>query len=213
MQRVLIVDDHAVLRAGLRTLLEDDEGFEVVGEAEDGEAALRLAEQQRPDLIVLDLSLPGMGGVEVTRRIRESLRSTRVLVLTAHEDEVLLREALRAGASGYVVKRAAPSELINALRAVARGEIYVHPAMMGALVRHTRPRRARPGLGPESLTPREIDVLRRIARGYTNRQIAKEFDLSVRTIEAHRANLMGKLGLQSRVELVKFANDHMLLED
>ncbi len=212
MPRVLVVDDHAVLRAGLRTLLEGDGGFEVVGEAGDGAAALLAVEAERPDLVVLDLSLPGMGGVEITRRIRAASPSTRVVILTVHEDEGLLREALRVGASGYIVKRAAPAELITALRAVARGEIYVHPSMMRSLVRSATTAASTSDLGPESLTRRELDVLRRIARGYTNRQIADELDLSVRTIEAHRANLMGKLGLQSRVELVKFAADHRLLD-
>ncbi len=211
MHRVLIVDDHAVLRAGLRALLSDDSGFEIVAEAGDGATALAIAEKERPDLAIVDVSLPDMGGVELTRHIRSALPSTRVLILTVHEDDGLLREALRAGASGYIVKRAASSELLNALRSVTRGEIYVHPAMMRSLVRDAAPQGSVTASSPESLTRRELDVLRRIARGYTNRQIAEELELSVRTIEAHRANLMGKLGLQSRVELVQFATDHDLL--
>ena len=134
-----------------------------------------------------------------------------MLVLTVHEDEGLLREAIDAGASGYIIKRAVESELINAIHAVARGELYIHPSMTRALIHEPAKRtRARSG-GQESLTPRETDVLRLIVRGYTNRQAAEELGLSVRTVEAHRANLMGKLGLKSRVELVRWAADNDLL--
>jgi two-component system response regulator NreC len=208
---ILLADDHGVLRAGLRALLNSEADLDVVGEAASGDEALRLAAELRPGIVLLDLNMPGPGGIEVTRQLREVLPETRVLVLTVHEDEGLLREAIDAGASGYIIKRAVESELINAIHAVARGELYIHPSMTRALIHEPAKRtRARSG-GQESLTPRETDVLRLIVRGYTNRQAAEELGLSVRTVEAHRANLMGKLGLKSRVELVRWAADNDLL--
>jgi len=209
--RVLIADDHGVLRAGLRALLKTEEDLQVVGEAADGDTALRLASRLRPDIVLLDLSMPGPGGIEVTRKLKEMLPTTRVLILTVHEDETLLREALKAGASGYIIKRAVESELINAIHAVSRGEIYVHPAMTRWLLQEPAPV-APKRRDPAALTPREIEVLRLIVQGHTNSQIAEVLRLSVRTIESHRANLMGKLGLQSRVELVRYAVKNKLLD-
>lgn len=209
--RVLIADDHGVLRAGLRALLKTEEDLQVVDEAADGETALRLASRLRPDIVLLDLSMPGPGGIEVTRKLKEMLPATRVLILTVHEDETLLREALKAGASGYIIKRAVESELISAIHAVSRGEIYVHPAMTKWLLKGPAPA-APKRRDPATLTPREIEVLRLIVQGHTNSQIAEVLTLSVRTIESHRANLMGKLGLQSRVELVRYAVKNKLLD-
>jgi two-component system, NarL family, response regulator NreC len=209
--RVLIADDHGVLRAGLRALLKTEEDLQVVDEAADGDTALRLASRLRPDIVLLDLSMPGPGGIEVTRKLKEMLPATRVLILTVHEDETLLREALKAGASGYIIKRAVESELISAIRAVSRGEIYVHPAMTKWLLKESTPV-APKKRDPAALTPREIEVLRLIVQGHTNSQIAEVLRLSVRTVESHRANLMGKLGLQSRVELVRYALKNKLLD-
>jgi len=208
---IFLADDHGVLRAGLRALLNSEDDLEVVGEAASGDEALRLAAELRPDIVLLDLNMPGPGGIEITRQLREVLPETRVLVLTVHEDEGLLREAIDVGASGYIIKRAVESELINAIRAVARGDLYIHPSMTRALLREPAKRTRAPAGAQESLTPRETDVLRLIVRGYTNRQAAEELGLSVRTIETHRANLMGKLGLKSRVELVRWAADNDLL--
>jgi two-component system response regulator NreC len=209
---ILIADDHGVLRAGLRTLLNAEPDLEVIAEASDGNDVLRLASELRPDIVLLDISMPGPGGIEVTRRLKEALPELRVLILTAHEDESMLREAVQVGAAGYIIKRAVESELINAIHSVWRGDLYVHPAMTRALLKETSlfPVSAEPAV--ESLTPREIEVLRLIAKGYTNGQIAKELNLSVRTIESHRANLMGKLELRSRVELVRYAMEHGLFE-
>jgi two-component system response regulator NreC len=210
--QILIADDHGVLRAGLRTLLNAEPDLEVIAEASDGNDVLRLASELRPDIVLLDISMPGPGGIEVTRRLKEALPELRVLILTAHEDESMLREAVQAGAAGYIIKRAVESELINAIHAVWRGDLYVHPAMTRALLKETSlfPVSAEPAV--ESLTPREIEVLHLIAKGYTNGQIAKELNLSVRTVESHRANLMGKLELRSRVELVRYAMEHGLFE-
>jgi len=210
--QILIADDHGVLRAGLRTLLNAEPNLEVIAEASDGNDVLRLASELHPDIVLLDISMPGPGGIEVTRRLKEALPELRVLILTAHEDESLLREAVQAGAAGYIIKRAVESELINAIHSVWRGDLYVHPAMTRALLKETSLFPAMPELSVESLTPREIEVLRLIAKGYTNGQIAKELSLSVRTVESHRANLMGKLELRSRVELVRYAMEHGLFE-
>jgi two-component system, NarL family, response regulator NreC len=210
--QILIADDHGVLRAGLRTLLNAEPNLEVVGEASDGDTVLRLANELRPDIVLLDISMPGPGGIEVTRQLKASLPELRVLILTAHEDESMLREAVQAGAAGYIIKRAVESELINAILSVSRGDLYVHPAMTRALLKETSLFPSMPEPSVESLTPREIEVLRLIAKGYTNGQIAKELSLSVRTVESHRANLMGKLELRSRVELVRYAMEHGLFE-
>jgi len=210
--RILLADDHAVVRAGLRALLTNESDFELVGEAEDGYQVLQMAARLRPNLVLMDVSMPGQGGIDALRQLKEMLPETQVLVLTVHEDDSLMRRTIRAGASGYVVKRAAESELIHAIRAVWRGDIYIHPAMTRALLKDlvsSSPMQHPPG---STLTPREVDVLRLIVRGYTNNQIAKELNISARTVEGHRANLMGKLELHSRVELVEYAEQHNLLD-
>lgn len=212
--RVLIADDHVLVRSGLHELLRASPDLEVVGEAGDGAETLRLAAALRPDLVLLDVSMPG-GGIAIAQRLKESHAELVVLVLTMHEDESLMHQALHAGAAGYVVKRAEPSELLEAIRAVCRGEIYVHPAMTRRAAAtagdDATPARPSAPAPPTALTPRELDVLRLLARGNTNRQIAGLLGLSPRTIESHRANLMGKLGLVSRVELVEYAEEHDLL--
>jgi two-component system, NarL family, response regulator NreC len=212
--RIVIADDHSVIRAGLRTILSAQPDLEVVGEAADGNEALRLANELQPDVLLTDVSMPGPvgGGITVARRLQETLPAIRVLILTVHEDESLLREAIRAGAAGYIVKRAAETELVNAVHAACRGDLYVHPAMTRALFKEpTMPPAPQP-MPIESLTPREIDVLRLLAKGYTNRQIGEALNLSMRTVEGHRSNLMSKLDLHSRVELTSFAEEHSLLE-
>lgn len=202
---ILIADDHGVVRAGLRALLGGVPDLEVVGEASDSSETLRLAEELRPDIVLLDVSMPGIGGIEVTRHLKERLPETRVLILTVHEDGTLLREAVRVGAAGYILKRAAESEMVTAIEAARRGELYVHPAMTRLLLQEPAPKSAPKRGGPSAISRREKDVLRLLALGYTNRQAAEELGLSVRTVEAHRANLMAKLGLRNRAELVRWA--------
>jgi two-component system response regulator NreC len=204
--RILIADDHHLLRAGLCALLRSHQGFEVVGEAGDGRQAVDLARELDPDLLLLDISMPVMDGIAATREARRVLPRVKILILTIHEDEALLREALEAGASGYVVKRAAESELINAILAAMRGELYIHPSMTRALVEPPAHELGHRRLGDvEQLTPREVEVLGLIAEGFTNAQVAEQLGLSVRTIESHRANIMGKLGIGTRAELVHYA--------
>ena len=210
---ILIADDHGVLRAGLRALLSAEPDLEVVADADNGNDALTLAKQLRPEVVLLDVNMPGLGGIEVTRRLKEILPEARVLILTVHEDESLFQEAIQAGASGYIIKRAVESELIDAIRAVKRGDLYVHPAMTRALLKEMSPQPVSKDDGPvEALTRREIDVLKLIAQGYTNRQTAEALSISVRTVESHRANLMGKLNLRSRVDLVRYAKEHDFIE-
>jgi two-component system response regulator NreC len=201
-----------VLRAGLRALLSAEPDLEVVGEANQGATVLKIAGELKPDIILLDLSMPpGPGGIEVTRELKQKLPGARVLILTVHEDEALLQEAIRMGASGYILKRAVESELIDAIRAVSRGELYVHPAMTRALLNKLGPSPSANAALAEPLTPREIEVLQLIAQGYTNRQTADILSISIRTVESHRSNLMNKLGLSSRVELVRYAKEHHLI--
>lgn len=207
--RILIADDHGILRAGLRALLNEEAEYEVVGEAATSDEALRAALELNPDFVLMDLSMPGAGGIEVTRQLKEKLPASRVLILTVHEDATLLREAMKAGAAGYVVKRAVESELIDAIETVRRGDLYVHPSMMRALLSEAQPAPPPSRRGhPETLTNREMEVLRLIVRGFTNRQIGEKLFLSVRTVESHRANIMQKLDLSSRADLVRWAADH-----
>lgn len=211
--RILLADDHGILRAGLRNLLNAEADLEVVGEAEDGVQILEMIELLQPDLILMDISMPTMGGIEVLEQLAGKACPGKVLMLTVHEDESLLKKAIRAGASGYVVKRAAEYELTTAIRTVMRGDIYIHPAMTRALLKDFVPEPAAVKNTPDTtLTQREMEILRLVARGYTNNQIAQKLCLSPRTIEGHRANLMGKLDLHSRVELVEYAEQHGLLD-
>ena len=208
--RILIADDHGVLRAGLRALLNGAANMQVIAEASNGEEALELACRERPDIVLLDISMPGLDGIEVTRRLKRTMPNAQVLIMTMHEDAGLLREALRAGAAGYIVKRAVESELINAIQAIHRGELYVHPALTRGLFQDL-PSAQTTLKDAEALTPREVDVLRLIAEGFTNRQIAETLSLSVRTVESHRATIMDKLDLHSRAALARYAAEHSLL--
>lgn len=209
--KILIADDHGILRAGLRAMLNGDPQLEVVGEASDGGEAIRLTEQLNPDIVLLDMSMPNMNGVETTRHLLARYPTIKILILTAHEDYGLVREMIQAGASGYIIKRAAESELINAVHAVSRGEMYIHPAMTRALLETPQPNSANE-TGADALTSREIEVLRLLAQGYTNRQISEMLSISVRTVETHRANITGKLGITSRVQLFRYALQNNLLD-
>jgi two-component system, NarL family, response regulator NreC len=209
--RILIADDHAVVRSGLRALLGADRELEVVGEAADGAETLQLAAELHPDLVLLDVTMPPENGLRTARRLKELQPALAVLILTMHEDEGLLHEALRAGAAGYLIKRAEEAEILQAIRAAIRGDIYVHPAMTRALLHHPVATEHRRGALVDPITPRELEVLKLLARGNTNRQIAGLLTLSIRTVENHRANLMSKLGLTSRVALVDYAEEHGLL--
>jgi two-component system response regulator NreC len=209
--RVLIADDHAVVRAGLRSLIKDAPDLELVGEATGGTEAIDLVEKLRPQVLVLDISMLDIDGIAVTRRVKELYPTTNILILTVHEDEALLREAIKAGASGYIIKHAAEAELILAIRSVLRGDMYIHPTLIRTLLQEpSQPPLSRAGQ-VEDLTPREIDVLKLIVQGYTNRQVADELGISTRTVEGHRANLTEKLGIRSRVDLLRYTRERGLM--
>ncbi len=208
--RVLVADDHAVLRAGLRVLIGAQPDMEVVGEAADGDEAVRKVGEARPDVALVDLTMPGVGGIKAIERIRRESPTTRVLVLTMHDVPAYLRSALAAGATGYVVKRAADSELLSAIRGVSQGRTVLDPMLAATVVQRGIGRRltaGQPG-GPASvLSSREHEVLDLVAQGYTNQQIADRLGLSVKTVETYRARLVEKLGLRSRADLVRYAVD------
>lgn len=207
----MVVDDHAVVRAGLKSLLESDSSFHIIAEAAGGLEAINIAEKTKPDVIVLDLSMPDVDGIMVTKELHSKHPEIRILILTVHEDEAMLREVMQSGAFGYILKHAAEKELVEAIKKIYAGEIYVDQKMLPTLVGQ-KPKSI---LGSEdhveALTPREIDVLKLIVNGYTNRQIGEELSISVRTVEGHRANIYGKLRLHSRVELVRFAKKHKMI--
>lgn len=213
--RLLVADDHGLLRAGLIALLNAETGMQVVGEADDEHSAVSLAVEKRPDVILMDISMPDAGGIQATRRIKQLIPETKVLIMTVHEDKSLMQEAIQAGALGYILKRAIKSELVNAIHAVMRGELYLHPAMARLLFMETPSgQRAEPAFVPEPfdpLTAREIEVLRLLARGYTNSQVAETLHLSVRTVEYHRGNVTAKLNLRSRSELMRYAEEKGLI--
>jgi two-component system, NarL family, response regulator NreC len=208
--RVLIADDHGVMRAGLRAMTENEPGITVVGEAENGEQVLHLAGELQPDIVLMDIGMPGLDGIQATSRLRAAHPQIKILILSVYEDQKLLQEAIRAGASGYVIKRAAGDELIDAIKAVSKGYMYIHPAITRLLVQDLRPTIDENETALESLTPRELEVMGYIIRGFTNRQIAEALFISIRTVEGHRASLFSKLGLKNRVELVEFAEKYGL---
>jgi two-component system response regulator NreC len=204
--RLIIADDHAVLREGLRLLLHGNQGLEVVAEAVDGKDALHKAEELRPDIILLDVAMPNVDGLEAARLIKERLPETRIVILTVHDREDYVFQALKAGASGYLLKESSSAEILAAIRAVAAGEYYLSPPISRALIAdylRQEGKRTHPEL--ELLSAREREVLRLIAEGAPNREIARQLCLSPKTVENHRSNIMRKLGVHNRVALVKAA--------
>ncbi len=203
--RILLADDHAMLRDGVRMVLEAHPGFEVVGTADNGAEAVALAHSLQPDIAVLDVAMPELNGLDATREIRACCSQTEIVILSMHEGEDYLREALRAGAAGYVLKRAAAKELVGAIQAVQRGESYLDPALTRTLISDYVRKVDRADLPADALTERELEVLKLVAEGFTNRQIAAKLDISIKTVQTHRANLMDKLDLHDRTELVRYA--------
>jgi two-component system response regulator NreC len=206
--RIVLADDHTVVRSGLRMLLEAEGDLAVVAEAGDVEAALRYVRGHRPEVLVLDLNMPGGSSLEAIPTLREEAPATAVVVLTMQNDPAFAREAMRAGALGYVLKHSAGTELVEAVRLAAQGETYLNPKL-GARVAAEPPGPPGP---PDDLTERELEILRLIALGHTNAEIAEQLFLSVRTVESHRAHIQQKTGRSSRAELVRYALDHDLVE-
>ncbi len=210
--KLLLVDDHEVVRAGLRMLFQAEEDMEIVGEVGSGLEALQAVRDLKPDVVLMDIAMPGMSGIEATRQIKEANPHTAVLALTMHEDEQYFFEMLQAGALGYVPKRAAPDDLISAIRAVSQGNVFLYPSLAKMLVKDFLQRAEEsPVSAEEKLTPREREVLTYVAEGYTNREIARALVISVKTVDRHRENIMRKLNLHSRVELVKYAIEKGLI--
>ena len=210
--RVLLADDHAVLRSGLRLLLTSQNEYDVVGEASSGTETLSLAEKLQPDLILLDLSMPSLGGLDALPMLRKLTPSPRILILTMHDDPQYLRQALKQGASGYALKKAADTELLSAICAVLRGEVYVHPSMTRVLLEDMLPESHTNEDTWGSLSEREQEVLKMVALGHTSAEIAEQLNLSAKTVETYRARGMEKLGLRTRAALVKFALQEGLIK-
>ncbi len=214
--RVVIADDHTVFRAGLRMLLNAEPGIEVVGEAADGTEAVTKTAEFTPDILLLDIAMPSLGGIDVIRAIKAKNLSVAILILTMYEDEGYLREALKAGAMGYVPKKAAEADLISAIRAVHRGEFFIYSSLAKVLVKDA-------GYGSiiennvpdgsyQRLSQREREVLKLVAGGFTNQQIADQLFLSVKTVDSYRARVSEKLNLRGRAELLRYALKHSLLD-
>ena len=203
---IVLADDHAVVRTALRMLLESEPGFEVVAEAGDAPNAIRYVRGHKPDVLILDLNMPGPSSLDSIPEIKEASPDTQIVILTMQAETGFARQALQAGVVGYVLKEAADDELVQAVRSAAAGETYLQPALGACLA-------AEPDRGVEDeLSEREIEVLRRIALGYTNSEIAEQLFLSIRTVESHRAHIQQKLGLTTRSELVRYALDNGLVE-
>lgn len=204
--RVLLADDHHLIRAGLRSLIDAHLDMEVVGEAADGEAACRQTAELRPDVVVMDVTMPGIGGAMATRTITRDHPEIKILALTVHEDRGYLEQLLRAGASGYVLKRAVADELVRAIQTVAGGGTYVDPRLIDKVLGGLMKRPAQAGsIASVALSDREEEVLRLIARGFTNREIAAQLDISIKTVETHKARAMEKLGVRHRSGIVEYA--------
>jgi DNA-binding NarL/FixJ family response regulator len=208
--RILVADDHGIVRAGIKLLLERQSDLQVVAEASDGVAAVQQALAERPDLCILDVGMPKMTGLQATREILSHLPSARVLIVSMHDDEHYLFEALKAGAAGYVLKREADDVLVGAVRAVGRGDAFLTNAAERSLIRQWMADGAKGPAVP--LTPREEEVVKLIAEAHTNAQIARILQLAEKTVESHRANVLRKLGMRDRVELVRYAIRRGLVE-
>ena len=205
--RLLMVDDHEIVRAGLRMLLQAQPDIEIVAEADNGRDAVAKVRELQPDIVLMDISLPDMDGFEATQQIKRARPKTAVLALTMHESDDYFFKMLQAGASGYVPKKAAPTDLVTAIRTVREGGVFLYPALAKSLVRDYMGRATEGSerAALDGLTEREQEVLKLIADGSTNQEIANQLTISVKTVERHRANIMGKLNLHSRTELVKYA--------
>jgi DNA-binding NarL/FixJ family response regulator len=205
--RAILADDHAVVRKGIREFLEEEGDIVVVAEAADGDTAATLAEKHRPDVLILDIQMPGPSGIEVTRALRAAGSSVAILILTAYDDDPYIMAGIQAGANGYVLKSAAPEEIVRAVRAVHEGQSAVDPAVAAKLMAHLAGQHQAPSSGSviESLTERELEVLTLVAKGLTNRAIGHQLNISDRTVQGHLANIFAKMGVSSRTEAVMAA--------
>jgi DNA-binding NarL/FixJ family response regulator len=203
--RVLLADDHVTVRHGLKLLIDSQPDMKVISEASDGNAAIQQTLELKPDVIVMDISMPGMNGLVATRTLKQKQPDAAIVTLTRHGDDAYLQELLRAGVSGYVLKQSAPAELLHAIRAVARGGQYLDSALTGRVTARLIGKEGKRAQAGAAVSERESDVLRMIASGYSNKEIAASLSLSVKTVETHKANAMRKLGLSGRIDIVKYA--------
>ncbi len=211
--RVLLADDHTILRDGIRALLDDQADIEVIGEAGDGQATVKMTAQLQPDVVVMDIAMPLLNGLEATRQIQRDFPQVKVLILTMHENEEYIRQVLAAGALGYVLKDAAARDLLGAIRAVYQGEAVLSPAITRLVIEdYLRWGDIRPPDSSNGLTSREREVLQLIAEGYTNKEIAEILCISIKTVQSHRTNLMSKLDLHDRGELIKYAIQKKIID-
>jgi NarL family two-component system response regulator LiaR len=211
--RILIADDHRLLREGIRALLKDEPDIVVVGEAEDGRTAVQLTHNLRPNVVLMDIGMPLLNGLEATRQIKREHPEINVLVITVHDNEEYFRQVLEAGASGYILKRAAASELVAAIRAVNNGEAVLAPSITRMLLEdYLRRENSRTQLDSDILSPREREILQLIAEGKTSREIADTLNISIKTVQSHRTNLMQKLDLHDRGDLIKYAIQKKIIE-
>lgn len=204
--RIILAEDHETIRDGLKLLVNSRSDMEVVGEADNGRTALQLAEEFSPDVVVMDISMPELNGLQATKKLKDTSPQVKVLILTRHSEPGYLQELLQAGASGYVLKQSKSEELIRAILAVAAGQTYLDPAVTERAVTQLRESGQLPNKAPNAnLTAREADVLRLIALGYINKEVAARLNLSIKTVEAHKSNAMNKMGMKSRVDIVRYA--------
>jgi DNA-binding NarL/FixJ family response regulator len=202
--RILLADDHAIVRQGLKLLIDSQPEMNVIGEAADGDAVVAKAQALRPDVVLMDISMPGTNGLAATRALKQRQHGIVVLVLTRHDDETYLQELLRAGASGYVLKQSPPPQLLQAIRAVAAGGIYLDPAITARVADGLLDRRDEGSRAAAAISDRESEVLRLVAVGHSNKEIADRLNISIKTVEVHKANAMRKLGLTGRVDLIRY---------
>jgi len=212
--RIILAEDHETIRDGLKLLVNSRADMEVVGEADNGRTALQLAEEFSPDVVVMDISMPELNGLQATKKLKDKSPQVKVLILTRHSEPGYLQELLQAGASGYVLKQSKSEELIRAILAVAAGQTYLDPAITERAVTQLRESgQVARGVPNANLTAREADVLRLIALGYVNKEVAARLNLSIKTVEAHKSNAMNKMGMKSRVDIVRYAMLQDWLQD
>jgi len=203
--RVIVAEDHATVREGLKLIINAQPDMEVVADAEDGRTAIELAQKLQPDVALMDISMPGLNGLKATAKLKDCCPEVHVLAVTRHKDDGYLQQVLKAGASGSVLKQSPPAELLHAIRAVANGGKYLDPTLAGKVMGRYSGRRSVINEGGTDVSDREVEVLRLVAWGHSNKEIASRLDLSVKTIEVHKANAMKKLGMASRIDIVRYA--------
>jgi DNA-binding NarL/FixJ family response regulator len=211
--RILLAEDHKVMREGLRMVVNRETHMEVVGEADDGLAAITLALELRPDVVVMDVSMPGFSGLKASETLKGLLPETKVLILTRHTDTSYVQQLLQSGARGYILKQSATEELVRAIKRVAAGEIYLDPAIGDQVVSGMVSKRSKSSAHPKHLSQREEDVLKFVALGFLTKEIAARLEISIKTVETHKANAMSKMGMNSRIDIVQYAKLRGWLQD